>query len=77
MAETLKTKLDGGYMVCGTATLASGTVTIATGLNRVLCVQATYAAAGGSTELICTAVSGGSVTITGSDYLIYYTIIGI
>jgi len=77
MAETLKTKLDGGYMVCGTATIASGTVTIATGLNRVLCVQATYAAASATTELIVTTITGGSVTITGSDYAIYYTIIGI
>jgi len=77
MAETIKTKLDGCMMICGTATLASGTVTIVTGLNRVLCVQATYGAASATTELIVTSIANGSVTITGSDYAIYYTIIGI
>ncbi len=75
MAEAIKTKLEGCFMLCGTVTIST-TATVETGLNRVLCVQLTYAAAGGSVDLYATA-SGGTVTITGSDYLVYYTIIGI
>jgi len=75
MAETIKTKLDGCFMLCGTVTIAT-TATVATGLNRVLCIQCMYAETGGTTDLHASAV-GGTVTITGSDKSVYYTIIGI
>jgi len=80
MAEAIKTKLEGCFMICGTVTLgstSSGVSTVVTGLNRVLCVQVSYSETGGTADLYSTK-SGGTVTITGTNTIdVDYTIIGI
>lgn len=77
MAEAIKTKLEGCFMLSGTVTIST-TATVVTGLNRVLCVQVTAAESIAETDagFYATAV-GGTVTIGGADKSVYYTIIGI
>jgi len=77
MAEAIKTKLEGGFMLSGTVTIST-TATVVTGLNRVLCVQVTAAEAIAETDAgFYATVEGGTVTIGGADKSVYYTIIGI
>jgi len=88
MAETLKTKLPGCMLVTGTATMAvaaatpyTSTITVKTGMNRVLSAVATYTESPEPNAAIYRTISGGEVTFTAygnQDSIdIDYQIIGI
>ena len=80
MAEVQQEKSRGSFSPGPTCLFGTGTIsttlTVATGFAEVHTVVLNYAESGGTTELYWTA-TGGVVTITGSDKLISYIIVGL